>query len=102
VKKSRMCRCGCWNRCRFWCARLVQLVARCVSGSVRSLPPNTNLDGPVDVSASADTWAYARSPQFALSTSVSPVTVTPGSKVTYAYQVKNLTTDTAFTNVVVS
>ena len=62
------------------------------------LPPDTNLDVPVDVQATAGTWAYARSPQIALTTSVSPTTVTPGSKITYSYSVQNLSTDTAFTN----
>jgi uncharacterized repeat protein (TIGR01451 family) len=66
------------------------------------LPPNTDLTVPQDVTASANTWAYARSPQIALSTSVSPQTVTPGSKITYTYFVQNLTTDTSFTNVVVT
>ena len=66
------------------------------------LPPDTNLDVPVEVQASAGTWAYARSPQIALTTSVSPTTVTPGSKITYSYSVQNLSTDTAFTNVTVT
>jgi uncharacterized protein with FMN-binding domain len=66
------------------------------------LPPDTNLDVPVQVEASANTWAYARSPQIALTTSVSPTTVTPGSKITYSYSVQNLSTDTAFTNVTVT
>jgi len=63
------------------------------------LPPDTNLDTPVQVEASAGTWAYARSPQLSLTTSVSPVTVTPGSKITYSYTVSNLSSDTSFTNV---
>lgn len=66
------------------------------------LPPDTNLDVPVEVQANSSTWAYARSPQIALTTSVSPTTVTPGSKITYSYSVQNLSTDTAFTNVTVT
>ena len=66
------------------------------------LPPDTNLDTPVLVEASAGTWAYARSPQLGLTTSVNPTTVTPGSKITYSYSVQNLSTDTAFTNVTVT
>jgi len=66
------------------------------------LPPDTNLDTPVLVEASAGTWAYARSPQLGLTTSVNPTTVTPGSRITYSYSVQNLSTDTAFTNVTVT
>ena len=66
------------------------------------LPPDTNLDTPVLVEASAGTWAYARSPQLSLTTSVQPVTVTPNSRITYSYSVQNLSTDTAFTNVTVT
>jgi uncharacterized protein with FMN-binding domain len=66
------------------------------------LPPNTNLDQPVEVTASANVWAYARSPQLSLTTSVSPVTVTPGSKVSYRYDIANLSQDTSFGSVVVS
>jgi uncharacterized repeat protein (TIGR01451 family) len=66
------------------------------------LPPNTDLTVPQDVTASANTWAYARSPQLSLTTSVAPQTVTPGSRITYTYLVQNLTTDTAFNQIVVT
>jgi uncharacterized repeat protein (TIGR01451 family) len=66
------------------------------------LPPNTDLTVPQDVTASAGTWAYARSPQLSLTTSVAPQTVTPGSRITYTYLVQNLTTDTAFNQIVVT
>jgi uncharacterized protein with FMN-binding domain len=66
------------------------------------LPPDTNLDAPVTVEANAGVWAYARSPQLALTTSVSPTVVTPGSKITYSYTVSNLSQDTSFTGVTVT
>jgi uncharacterized repeat protein (TIGR01451 family) len=66
------------------------------------LPPDTNLDAPVTVEANAGVWAYARSPQLALATSVSPTVVTPGSKITYSYAVSNLSQDTSFTGVTVT
>ena len=67
------------------------------------VPPNTDLSQPVDVSASVNTPLFARSPQLALTTTVSPSTsVSVGSRVTVNYQVKNLTSDTSFTNIVIS
>jgi len=66
------------------------------------LPPDTNLDAPVTVEAVAGVWAFARSPQLAIATSVSPTVVTPGSKITYSYTVSNLSQDTSFTGVTVT
>jgi uncharacterized protein with FMN-binding domain len=66
------------------------------------LPPDTNLDAPVTVEAVAGVWAYARSPQLALTTSVTPTVVTPGSKITYSYAVSNLSQDTSFTGLTVT
>jgi len=66
------------------------------------LPPDTNLDAPVTVEAVAGVWAFARSPQLALTTSVTPTVVTPNSKIVYSYAVANLSQDTSFTNVTVT
>ena len=65
--------------------------------------PNVDLTQPVEVSASVNTPLYARNPSLALTTSVSPSTsVSVGSRVTVTYQVKNLTSDTSFNNIVIS
>jgi uncharacterized repeat protein (TIGR01451 family) len=78
------------------------IINNALADSSPQLPTDTNLDAPVQVDASAGTWAYARSPQLSLTTSVSPTVVTPGSKITYSYAVNNLSTDTSFTGVTVT
>ena len=102
MKKSRAVAAGAGTLIGFGALVSYNLMHAALADPSAPLPPDTNLDVPVEVQASAGTWAYARSPQIALTTSVSPTTVTPGSKITYSYSVQNLSTDTAFTNVTVT
>lgn len=102
MKKSRAVAAGAGTLIGFGALVSYNLMHAALADPSAPLPPDTNLDVPVEVQASAGTWAYARSPQIALTTSVSPTTVTPGSKITYSYSLQNLSTDTAFTNVTVT
>ena len=102
MKKSRTVAAGAGTLIGFGALVSYNLMHSALADPSAPLPPDTNIDVPVEVQASAGTWAYARSPQIALTTSVSPTTVTPGSKITYSYSVQNLSTDTAFTNVTVT
>jgi len=102
MKKSRAVAASAGTLIGFGALVSYNMLHSALADSSPALPIDTNLDQPVQVEASANTWAYARSPQLALTTSVNPVTVTPGSKITYTYLVKNLSTDTSFTNVTVT
>jgi len=102
MKKSRLVAASTGTLVGFGALVSYNLMHAALADNSPELPVDTNLDQPVTVEASANTWAYARSPQLALTTSVNPVTVTPGSKITYTYLVKNLSTDTSFTNVTVT
>jgi uncharacterized repeat protein (TIGR01451 family) len=102
MKKSRLAAAAAGTVAGFGALVAFNQVALSHADPSAPLPPNTDLTVPQDVTASANTWAYARSPQLSLTTSVAPQTVTPGSRITYTYLVQNLTTDTAFNQVVVT
>ena len=99
MKKSRTVAAGAGTLVGFGALVGYNMMHSALADPSAPLPPDVSLDTPVDVTASAQAWAYARSPQLTLSTSVSPQTVTPGSRITYSYSVQNLSTDTEFTNV---
>ena len=102
MKKSRTVAAGAGTLVGFGALVGYNMMHSALADPSAPLPPDVSLDTPVDVTASAQAWAYARSPQLTLSTSVSPQTVTPGSRITYSYSVQSLSTDTAFTNVTVT